>query len=191
MAYGFAQKFWPNPALHSDAVKSAAPVSLGVMRQASIEVVDDESFKSKILRYGFNLFPAFRSSGGWLTHVSTDFRYVRLKIPLTLKTRNYVGTLCGGNMYSAVDGVYLVMLLKNLGSDYLVWDKAAAIRYKRPAKGTLFAEFRLTEDELQQIKHEVARQGKVDREYLIELMEASGVVCAEVIKTIHVKQKVA
>jgi hypothetical protein len=30
MAYGFAQKFWPNPALHSDAAKSAAPVSLGV-----------------------------------------------------------------------------------------------------------------------------------------------------------------
>ena len=31
MAYGFAQKFWPNPVLHSDAAKSAASVSLGVI----------------------------------------------------------------------------------------------------------------------------------------------------------------
>ncbi len=102
-----------------------------------------------------------------------------------------MGTLCGGNMYSAVDGVYLVMLIKNLGNDYLVWDKAATIRYKKPAKGTLFSEFRLTEGELQEIKHEVARQGKVDREYLIQLVDESDTVYAEVTKTIHIKQKVA
>jgi hypothetical protein len=28
VAYGFAQKLWPNPGLHSDAAKSAAPVNL-------------------------------------------------------------------------------------------------------------------------------------------------------------------
>ncbi len=154
-------------------------------------IMDDENFKSKLLRYGFNLFPPFRSSGAWLTQIGADIRYVRLKIPLKLKTRNYVGTLCGGNMYSAVDGVYMVMLIKNLGNNYLVWDKVATIRFKKPAKGTLFAEFRLTEGELQEIKHEVARQGKVDREYLIQLVDESDTVCAEVIKTIHIKQKIA
>ena len=150
-----------------------------------------ENFKSRMLRYAFNLFPPFRTSGAWLTQISADVRYVRLKIPLKLKTRNYVGTLCGGNMYSAVDGVYMVMLIKNLGNDYLVWDKTATIRYKKPAKGTLFAEFQLTEGELQEIKYEVARQGKIDREYLIQLVDESDTVCAEVTKTIHIKQKVA
>ena len=151
----------------------------------------DENFKSRMLRYAFNLFPPFRTSGAWLTQISADVRYVRLKIPVKLKTRNYVGTLCGGNMYSAVDGVYMVMLIKNLGNDYLVWDKAATIRYKKPANGTLFADFRLTEGELQEIKYEVARQGKIDREYLIQLVDESDTVCAEVTKTIHIKQKVA
>ncbi len=58
-------------------------------------------------------------------------------------------------------------------------------RYKKPANGTLVAKFRLTEGELQEIKHEVAQQGKVDREYLIQLVDESDTVCAEVTKTIH------
>ena len=151
--------------------------------------MDNESFKSKILRYGFNFFPAFRASGAWLTHISADLRCVRLKLPLTWRTRNYLGTLCGANMYSAVDGVYLIMLIKTLGRDYVVWDKAATIRYRKPAKGTLFAEFRLTEDELGRIKQEVAQQEKIDREYLVNLADASGTVCAEVTKTIHIRRR--
>lgn len=148
-----------------------------------------ENLKSKLLRYGFNLFPPFRASGAWLTHISADVRHVKLKIPLKLKTRNYIGTLCGGNMYSAVDGVYLVMLIKNLGRDYIVWDKAATIRYKKPAKGTVFAEFTLTSEELERIKELVDEQGKVDRDYLVQLVDTSGDICAEVIKTIHIKRK--
>lgn len=153
--------------------------------------MESENLKSKLLRYGFNFFPAFRASGAWLTHISPDVRDVRLKIPLKLKTRNYIGTLCGGNMYSAVDGVYLVMLIKNLGTDYIVWDKSASIRYKKPAKGTLFAEFKITESELDTIKSAVNLHGKVDRDYLVELKDEANVVCAEIVKTIHVKRKIA
>lgn len=149
-----------------------------------------ENLKSKLLRYGFNFFPAFRASGAWLTHISADIRQVRLTLPLKLKTRNYVGTLCGGNMYSAIDGVYVVMLIKNLGRDYIVWDKSAVIRYKKPATERLFAEFLMTENELDAIKQAVRLEGKVDREYLIELKTASNVVCAEISKTVHIKKKI-
>ena len=151
--------------------------------------IQPESFKSKLLKLGFNFYPTVRASGAWLTYISSDIRHVKLRLPLKLKTRNYVGTLCGGNMYAAVDGVYVVMLIKVLGRGYIVWDKSASIRYKKPARETLYAKFHLTEQELDTIKQAVAERGKVDRDYLVELKTAAGEVCAEITKTIHVKQK--
>jgi len=39
---------------------------------------------------------------------------VRLsKVVLGWRTKNYVGTIFGGSMYAAGDGVYMVMLIKN------------------------------------------------------------------------------
>src|SRR2546422_8429965 len=68
---------------------------------------------------------------------STLFPYTTLfrsRLPLSWRTRNYVGTIFGGSMYGAVDPVYMVMLIKLLGPGYTVWDKAAAIRFRRPGR---------------------------------------------------------
>ncbi len=98
---------------------------------------------TKFDRIKFNLFPAFRGSGARIEAISEDYRHIRVRIPLNWRTRNYVGTIYGGSMYGAVDPIYMIMLIKNLGPDYIVWDKAATIRFKKPGKATLFAEFRL------------------------------------------------
>ena len=76
-----------------------------------------ESFRSRIDRLKFNLFPAYRGSGGRVTYVADDFREMRVKIPLNWRTRNYLGTIYGGSMYGAIDPVYMLMLIKNLGPD--------------------------------------------------------------------------
>lgn len=83
-----------------------------------------ESMRTRLERWGFNLFPAFWCTGARLTYVADDHREVRLELPLSWRTRNYVGTIFGGSMYGAVDGVHIVMLIKNLGPDYVAWDKA-------------------------------------------------------------------
>src|SRR2546426_1166496 len=59
--------------------------------------------------------------------------------PPELAHRNYVGTILGGAMYAAVDPFYMIMLIKLLGPGYIVWDKAAAIRFRRPGTTTLEA----------------------------------------------------
>ena len=100
-----------------------------------------ESLKTRIERWGFNLFPAFRRTGARLTYVAADWHEVRLKLPLSWRTRNYVGTIFGGSMYAAADPIYMVMLIKLLGPDYVVWCKAASIRFRRPGRGTLHARF--------------------------------------------------
>jgi hypothetical protein len=148
-----------------------------------------ESFKTKIVRWGFNLFPAYRGTGGRITFIASDWREVHVKVPLNWRTRNYVGTIYGGSMYGAVDPIYMVMLIKILGPDYIVWDKAAAIRFKRPGTTTLFTKFVITDEELFAIKTALTTQPSVERMYRIELVDREGVVHAEIDKTVYMKRK--
>src|SRR5215831_12954346 len=111
-----------------------------------------ESLRSRLTRWGFNTFPAFRATGGRITYIASDWREVRLRISLSRRTRNYVGTIYGGSMYGAVDPIYMVMLMKALGPEYIVWDKSASIVFKRPGRSTLYAEFHVSADETEAIR---------------------------------------
>jgi acyl-coenzyme A thioesterase PaaI-like protein len=148
-----------------------------------------DSLKTELWRWAFNLHPTYRSTGAWVTFISHDFREVRVRLPLSWRTRNYVGTLFGGSIYSAVDPFYMIMLIKNLGPGYIVWDKAATVRFKRPGRGTLYAKFVLSDEELSVIRHESQRQESLDRVYEIQLTDAEGMVCAVVEKTIYIRRK--
>jgi len=148
-----------------------------------------ENFKSRRFRWGFNLFPAYRGTGGRVTYIADDFREIRVKIPLSWRTRNYVGTIYGGSMYGAIDAIYMLMLIRILGPEYVIWDKAAKIRFKKPGKATLFADFRLEQDEIDEIKRLAATERSVDRVYNLELKDKNGVPHAFIEKTIFISKR--
>ena len=147
-----------------------------------------ESFKSRRLRWMFNIFPAYRGSGARVTYIASDFREVRIRLPLSWRSRNYVGTIFGGSMYAAVDPLYMIMLIHCLGPEYVVWDKAATIRFRKPGRTTLHATFRLDDAELDAIRAATADGQPVDRTYNVELTGADGVVHASVEKIIYVRR---
>jgi hypothetical protein len=149
-----------------------------------------ESMKSKFLRWGFNLFPAYCSTGARITYISHDFREVVVRLPLSWQTRNVVGTIFGGSMYAAVDPVYMLMLIKNLGPDYVVWDRSACIDFKKPGRTALFARFRIDGTELDTIRRELGQVRHVDRVYHVDLVDEQGTVHASVEKVVYVRKKV-
>lgn len=148
-----------------------------------------ESFASKRLRWRFNFFPAYRGTGAKVTYVSSDFREVRIKLPLSWRTRNYVGTIYGGSLYGATDPFYMIQLIVLLGRDYVVWDKAASIRFRKPGRATLFATFVVTDEELDAIRAATAGGAPVDRIYTVDLVDQEGVVHATVEKVVYVRRK--
>lgn len=150
--------------------------------------------RARLWRVGFNLFPAFCGTGARVEYVEPAMREVRVRLPLGWRTRNLVGTTFGGSMYAAVDPFYALMLMQNLGPEYIVWDKAAAIRYRRPGRTTLYAVFKLGEEELRGIREKISaggtgRRGSVDRVYPVELKDAAGEVHAVIDKTLYVRLK--
>lgn len=146
-----------------------------------------ESLRTKLTRWKFNFIPAYRGTGGRITYIDRDFREVRVKVPLSWRTRNYVGTIFGGSMYGAVDPIYMIMLIERLGPGYEVWDKAASIRFRRPGRTALHATFRVTDDEVARIRTLLEERSSVDREYRVELVDDEGVIHAVVEKVVHVR----
>lgn len=150
-----------------------------------------ESWRTRLSRWGFNWFPAYRSTGARIEYIAADWREVRIRLPLNWRTRNYVGTIFGGSMYAALDPIYMVMLIKLLGSRFEVWDKAAAIRFRRPGRSTLYATFRVAESELEAIRADVAQDGKTERRFTIELTDEGGEVYANCEKLLSIRARQA
>ncbi len=148
-----------------------------------------ESLRTRFMRHLFNAVPAYRGTGARVRYIAADWREVRIALPLSLRTRNYVGTIFGGSMYAAVDPFYMIMLIRNLGPEYVVWDRAASIRFLAPGRTTLHARFALDEAELAAIRAALERERSVDRTYRIDLADAAGVVHAVVEKTVYVRRR--
>ena len=136
-----------------------------------------------------NIWPPFLFSGISILEISKDFRHAKVRLKKRALTSNYVGTLFGGSLFAMTDPFYMVMILKNLGSDYIVWDKRSEIEYVSPGKATVFAEFNLLDADLDEIKREVEVSGKYLKWFEVDIKTADGTVVAIVKKQIYVRKK--
>jgi acyl-coenzyme A thioesterase PaaI-like protein len=144
---------------------------------------------AQVYKYGFNWSPMYRRSTGRISDVSEDLMYVKIKIPLSIKNRNFVGTIFGGSLFSATDPIYMIQLMKILGDNYVVWDKNASIKYKRPARETVFAEFIFSEEDIQLVKTKVLENGEFDLVKTLNIVDKNNSIIAEVSKTMYVADK--
>ena len=116
-------------------------------------------------------------------------RCVDVEMKLHPWNRNYVGTHYGGSLYSMTDPFYMLMLMENLGRGYIVWDKAANIRFRKPGTGKVRAEFRLSDAQLDEIRDKLTTQEKYEPTFLVEVKDEAGDVVAEVQKVLHIRRK--
>jgi len=137
----------------------------------------------------FNFWPPLLGASIGVKEISDDFCHAVITLKDRPWNRNPNGTHYGGSIYSMTDPFYMLMLMENLGPDYLLWDKTADIRFKKPGKGTLTAEFNLTAERIAEIKSQADTQWKVEPEFLVEVKNAAGEVVAEVDKLLYVRRK--
>ena len=143
--------------------------------------------KKRLLLRAINAWPPFLGAGIRVTRMSSKAIDVEMK--LRRWNRNYVGTHFGGSLYSMTDPFFMLMLLENLGSEYLVWDKAATIRFKKPGRGNVRAEFRLSDEQIDEIRRAAAANGKTEPTFVVQVKDEAGEVVAEVEKVLWVKLK--
>jgi hypothetical protein len=137
----------------------------------------------------FNLWPPLLGAGIRITRVQPDWKEVDVEMKLRRWNKNYVGTHYGGSLYSMTDPFYMVMFIEILGRDYIVWDKSAMIRFRKPGRGTVHAHFRVTEEQVAEIREALNIEEKIDREFSVEVKSSDGEIIAEVKKMLQFRQK--
>jgi hypothetical protein len=141
------------------------------------------------MRFAFNFWPPLLGAGIRVKRLAPDWQEADVEMKLRYWNKNYVGTHYGGSLYSMVDPFYMLMLIENLGPDYIVWDKAASIRFRRPGRGTVTARFRLAQEQLDEIRKALEGAERIERTFAVEVRDDAGTVIAEVEKLLHIRRK--
>ena len=145
--------------------------------------------RRKKLRRFVSIYPPFLGAGVRVKEISPDLRTIEVHMPLTFWNRNYVGTHFGGSLYTMCDPFFMLILLNHLGPEYIVWDKAATIRFKKPGTGTVKAVFHVPEERIAEIRAQADAQGKIEPTFQTVVTDTNGLVIAEIDKLLYVRRK--
>jgi acyl-coenzyme A thioesterase PaaI-like protein len=148
-----------------------------------------ESSRSRNMRWVFNFWPCIWCTGGKVEFIAGDFKELHVSIKLNIRTRNRVGTVYGGSIYSSVDPYFMLLLMEVLGKDYVVWDKGASVKFVRPIVDKVKCRFLITEEILEDIKTHTADKGEYVFELPLQYEDEAGKVYATFNKTMYVAQK--
>jgi Domain of unknown function (DUF4442) len=159
------------------------------LRYAAIRLnVPMSSIQQRLMLRLINIWPPI-AAAGIRVRWGADMKSAVVEMKLRAWNQNYVGTHYGGSLYSMTDPFYMLMLMSSLGPDYIVWDKAATIRFRKPGKGKVRAEFRLTDTQLEEIREKLQTLPKYEPTFTVEVRDEAGDVVAEVQKLLHIRKK--
>lgn len=147
-----------------------------------------EKQRKRLQRF-IRFYPPYLGAGVKVDSISEDFQTIEVSMRLRFWNKNYVGSHFGGSLYAMCDPFFVLILIHQLGPDYIVWDKAAAIRFRRPGKGTVKARFHIPADTIADIRAHADREGKVEPQFQVSVTDAEGNVIAEVDKLLYVRKK--
>lgn len=145
--------------------------------------------KATTFRRLMNLYPPYLGAGIKIIHISPDFREIDIRMKLRWFNRNVMGTHFGGSLYAMTDPFYMLMLIRNLGNNYVVWDQSAAIRFRQPGRGTVFARFELTENMIADVIRETDGGHVYRPTWPVAVTDNVGALVASVEKTLYIREK--
>jgi acyl-coenzyme A thioesterase PaaI-like protein len=144
-----------------------------------------------VFRTLMNVYPPYWGTGISVAEVAPDWRRMVVRMRQRFYNANAFGTHFGGSLYAMCDPHYVLLLIPLLGRDYVVWDKAAAIEFVKPGRGTVQAVFEWNAAQLEEIRARTADGGKFEPQRCVEVVDAAGEVIARVHKTLYVRRKQA
>lgn len=142
-----------------------------------------------LLEKFINIYPPLVGAG--IRSRSIDERTVEVEMNLTVFNRNVVGVHFGGSLYAMCDPWFMLILMRLLSFDYIVWDKAASIQFKRPGRGKVKARFHISAERVEQIRLDADREGKITPTFSVDVLDEGGQIVAQVEKLLYVRRKSA
>lgn len=142
-----------------------------------------------IFRLLMNRWRPFWGAGIRVEEISGNFRQISVTLKRRWYNRNIAGVHFGGSLYAMCDPFYMLMLLYNLGEDYIVWDRAGTIEHLLAPKRQVWARFTISRAQLDHIRRKTENGGKYQPDFLVDIVDEHDEVIAKVVKTIYIRKK--
>ena len=143
----------------------------------------------RIFKMIVNAWPPYLGAAIGVEDIADDWCTLSVAMKLHWYNRNYVNSHFGGSLFSMTDPFYMLMLMRNLGPGYVVWDMAARIQYLRPGRGKVSAVFSLDARRLEEIRQKAEGGQKVTELFFVDVVDERGEKVAAVKKTLYIRKK--
>jgi acyl-coenzyme A thioesterase PaaI-like protein len=134
-----------------------------------------------------NFYPPLFGAG--IRARTVDERTIRVEMKLTPFNRNIVGVHFGGSLYAMCDPWFMLILMRVLGKEYIVWDKAANIKFVKPGRSDVSAIFHIPQERVDEIIQATAGGKKYEPTFSVDVLDEDEQVVAKVEKLLYVKRK--
>ncbi|MFA5872579.1 MAG: DUF4442 domain-containing protein [Anaerolineales bacterium] len=134
-----------------------------------------------------NFYPPLLGAG--IRSRTINEHTIRVEMKLTALNRNILGTHFGGSLYAMCDPWFMLILMRALGTDYIVWDKAASIQFLQPGRGIVTATFHIPQERIAEIRLEADGGQKIEPTFAVDVLDAQGKAIARVEKLLYVRKK--
>mgnify|MGYP001606678291 FL=1 len=141
------------------------------------------------LAVGMSLWFPNLFSGIRIRRFSEDWTHATVELHVNPLTRNYVGTAFGGSMSAMTDPYFFMLVMHQLGRDYVVWDTRGEIEFLKPGRGVLTAEFHVSKERAEDIRRRAHGGEKVLEWFETVITDREGDVVARVRREVYIREK--
>ena len=142
-----------------------------------------------LFRFIMNSWPPYLGAGVRVEEISKDWKQVRVGMKLHWYNKNYVRSHFGGSLFSMTDPFLMLMLMANLGKDYVVWDSSAKIKFIQPGRGRVTANFVIDEERLTSLRDKGSSGEKMLEKFRVDIVDRTNSPVARVYKTLYIRKK--
>jgi hypothetical protein len=141
------------------------------------------------LAIGMTLWVPNLFSGIRVRRFSEDWTHATVELHVNVFTRNFVKTAFGGSMSAMTDPYYFMLVMHQLGRDYVVWDTRGEIDLIKPGRGVLTAHFHVPAERVAQIREKAHGGAKVLEWFETVITDRDGDVVGKVRREVYIREK--
>ena len=135
-----------------------------------------------------NAWPPFVAQCVRVTGIAQDWSWVEVRMDLRPENANFFGTAWGGTLFSMLDPFLPILIERQLGAGYAVWDATAEIDFVRPGRSAISGRVEAPAEVIEEIRVATTDGEKLLRWFEMPLVDEAGEVVAVQRRQIYVRR---
>lgn len=146
------------------------------------------NFRRFFLRLALNLYPPLFFNRIFVKKISTDYKQMDVVLKKSFLNINYNKSIFGGSIFSACDPFFPIMYYHIFKQKKLIlWVKNADIQYLNPATSNLYLSFKISNEQIEEIKTSLKKYGKYEINNEVQAIDNENNVCAKAMINVYLR----